>query len=246
MHSDRGWTPRHTKEELNEVAAAAMTGGEKERDRLARMMRPYVIGVTRDYARLGDYTREQADEIKQSAWLGVWLSLQNYDPEMGTKFSTYAFYYMVREIRQWMAKNSRALPLSRRAWEQARRIEEAYADEYPEGDITTATDDELAALVIADTDNMKLSRSVEQAGDIMRAKKAAYEMDPDLDARSSQSAESEYFETEHDADHDALLTIENMRDAASEDEAYGLALDFCDRHGYGAEIADKMMEALTL
>lgn len=239
---DRDWTDPHSKQELNDVAVAAQRGDEAAKHKLAEMMRPYVIAMTRKYAEQGDYAWEEKDEIKQAAWLGAWLALEGFDPSMA-KFSTYAHYYMRREIFQWKAKNSRALPLSRRQWELSLRIEEAWITLHGDRDIETATDAELRALTIADTDDKGKTRSVEQAGDIMRAKRSAYEFDPDYgEASQSGSAEDEYFEMQ-DADADALATIEEMREADT-GTALGMALDFCDRHGLPYDVADRMVAAL--
>lgn len=264
--NDVAWTPRHTKEELNDAAIAAQEGGEREAEKLRQMMRPYVVQMTQRYDRLGDYSRHQSDEMKQSIWLGVWLALQNFCPEPHekrtkggppscpgrgkphngkgkvVKFSTFARGYMQREVHQWMAKHSRALPLSRRAWEQSRGIEAAFAEQYPDEDIAKATDEQLAAIEINDPEMRGEKRKVEQAGDILRAKKMAYEIDPELDTRYSDSAESDYFEVAHDADADALLTVQHMLDADDDDHAFSIALDFCDRHALDLTVADNMME----
>ena len=241
---DRAWTEPHTTAELNDVALEAQGGNERAKTKLAEMMRPYVIAMTRQYANSGDYSWEQKDDIKQTAWLGVWLALEGFDSTQA-KFSTYAHYYMRREVFQWKAKNSRALPLSRRAWEQSLRVEQAYREKHGEhADIFAASDEELANLVIADTDDKSKTRTVQQAGDIMRAKRASTEIDPDLDVRSNQSAEDEFFEMQ-DQDADALATLEEMMAAPTPDAAMTMALDFCDRHGLPYDIADRMMEAET-
>jgi DNA-directed RNA polymerase specialized sigma subunit len=247
LRYDRDHTPRHSKAELNAAAIAARDGGPDEAETLRQMMRPYVVARTRWYDQKGDYTRDQSDEIKQTAWAAVWLALETFDPEAGTKFSTWAYFYMMREITQWMAKNSRGIPLSRRAWEQSKRIEEAFYEVHgPDADPYAATDEQLAALEISDTDNRKRTRTVEQAGDILRAKRAAFEMDPELDDRSSAPAEHDYFDEVHDMDTDALKTVSAMAEALAEGDAYEMAAAFIDRHDLPDAVAERMVEQAEL
>lgn len=247
MRNDRAWTAPHTKDELNRVAVLAQSGDERAKRQLAKMMRPYVVAMTRKYDGLGGagdgYSREDSDDLKQAIWMGVWLALDGFDPDQA-KFNTYAWYYMRREAFQWMAKHSRALPMSRRAWEQSRRLAIAFEDLYPDRDIMDATDEELAELEISDTDDKSKTRTISHAGDILRAKQASREIDPELDARSSQSAEADFFEERFDMDADALETIERMRELDLE-EAYWEAMAFCNRHDLSTAVADRMMEEMT-
>jgi hypothetical protein len=252
MRVDRDSTPRHSKAKLNLAAVAAQSGGPDEAEILRGMMRPYVIARTRWYDRKGDYTREQSDEIKQTAWAAVWMALETFDPDAGTKFSTWAYFYITREIHQWMAKNSRGLSLSRRAWEQSLRIETEYAALDTGTPIEFASDGVLAAIEIADTDNRKRTRTVEHAGDILRAKRHAYEIDPDLDERSTPAAENQYMEEAHDMDRDALQVVAAIAEVLAEggptadDDAYEMAANFIDRHDLPDEVAERMIENAEL
>lgn len=238
------WTPRHTKEELNDAAIAAQSGGERERDLLARMMRPYVVKLAYTYSSRGDYTYEQGQELTQSAWLGVWIALPKFDPGMGTKFSTYAHYWMRTEIQQWMARNSRALPLSRRQWINSMRLQAAFEELYPDRLIENASDDELAALTIGDYDSLDKMVTIPHAGDIMRAKRASVEIDVNMTENSAASAESDFFDEEFDQDADALAAIALMRSAKTDANQFNIAMRFCDRYGHGTDVAERMMEAM--
>lgn len=236
------WTPRHTKEELNDAAMAAQSGGERERDLLARMMRPYVVKLAYTYSRTGDYTYEQGQELTQSAWLGVWIALPKFDPGVGTKFSTYAHYWMRNEIQQWMAKNSRALPLSRRQWINSMRIQAAFEELYPDQLIENASDEQLAGLEISDYDSLDKKVKIKHAGDIMRAKRSSVEIDVNMTENSAASAESDFFEVAYDQDADALDAIALMRETDDEALRFDIAMRFCDRYGYGTDTAERMME----
>lgn len=235
----------HTKSELNAAAVAAKLGGEREANDLMLLMRPYVIKMTRAFASDGDFDWGQKDEIKQSAWVGVWKAVPKFNPEAGSKFSTYAHFWMRHEIHEQIAKSSRTLPLSRRAWILSVRLEEMWDEEYPDIDIYDATDEQLAKLEIIDTDNKKKKRTVPQGGALIRAKKGAYAFDPDIDGRQRgvmASAEDDFFEVHSDEDADALSTLDEMAAADDPEAAFSLALDFCDRHGHGVEVANRMME----
>lgn len=244
---DRAWTPRHTKAQLNAAAVAAAGGDEKSKHMLAEMMRPYVIKMTRDFNYRGtgtDYSWDRQDEMKQAIWTGVWIAMGKFDATMDVKFSSYAHFWMRNEVQDWMAKNSRALPLSRRQWAVSLKLEAAWIKANPGRSIYDATDAELSALVITDIDDPSKQRTVPQAGDIMRAKTNAHEFDSDFDSMGETlSAEDQYFEETDNMEEDALETIDAMMSAETPDAAYSLALDFCDRHGLGTEIADNMMEA---
>lgn len=241
----------HTKEELNVVAVAARDGDERAKAALAIMMEPYVVAQARRFADAGDGFRwDQRDDITAAAWTGVWAALHSFDDKPNsdtgrtTKFSTYATYKMRYEIQKWVAANARALPMSRRQWALGLKIEEAWAEQHPDQDIHEASDEELAALWVQDTDDKSRKRQVPQAGDIMRAKRAPDEYDEGaVEHPSSPSAEAEFFDEVYgDKDSDALDTLAAMIEAANPDKAYSLALDFCDRHGLPVEVADRMME----
>ena len=244
--SDRAWTRPHSKEELNTVAIAAQTGDGDALHQLAEMMRPYVISMTRKLDRLGGdgYSREMSDELKQSIWVGVWVALPKFDPDADTKFSSYAYFWMRHEAQDWMAKNSRALPLTRVAWAQSLRLERAFRDRYgDEADIYAASDDELAELLI---ENPKGGGEIQvkHAGAIFRAKGNSYEFDAEFDGMGqTRSAEEEAMALMFDPDEDAIDTLDAMMMASTPDEAMSMAIDYCDRHGFPVEIAEKMMKA---
>lgn len=242
---DRGHTPRHTKEELNAAAVAAQGGGADEIEKLRQMMRPYVISMTKKYSNQGiEYNWQESDDIKQQAWSGVWIALPSFDPDKGTKFSTWAHPFMRNEIHQWMARNSRGLPLSKRSWITSIRVEEAFNEAYPGEDIFSASDETLAALQFGGYDDKAKLTTAPNAGDLIRAKKSSFGLDPDFDGvGSTQSAEDDHFEVSHDPDADALATLQRCIDAKTEEEAWTEALNFIDRHGLPTTVAENMMEA---
>lgn len=251
---DRAHTPRHTKDELNAAAIAAQNGGGREAEKLRSMMRPYVVALNRSLDRrgLGDgYTRYQSDELKQIIWEGVWTALSRFDPEADTKFSTYAHYWMRHKAQEWMSKNSRILPLPRTSWALGMRLEEAFYAAYPDDDITEASDELLAALVIVNPKNIRQTRTVPHAGAILRAKRNGTEFDPDNEmeqVKPTSTTEEEYFEEAHDPDMDAIETLAAIveilaeNNAGAEDDAIELAYGFAERHDLPDEVAENMIE----
>jgi hypothetical protein len=248
---NREYTKHHTKAELNAAAVAAQNGGEDAARVLRDMMRPYVVALTRRLEKTGtgtSYSRGMGAELKQSIWEGVWIALPKFDPDAGTKFSTYAYFWMRHEAQEWMSKNSRALPLPRVAWAQSIRLEEAYRERYPDFDPLDASDEALAALVILDPKGGG-ERTIPHAGDILRAKRNAFEFEGEF-AQQGQTgtAETHYFEEVHDTDMDAIDTMNQMTEIAAsgdpraEEEALALAYDFVDKHDLPDEVAERMME----
>ena len=255
MRTDREQTPRHSKEALNDAAMAAQRGGPAEAEALRAMMRPYVISMARRLDALGGdgYSREMSDELKQSLWAGVWVALGKFDLSKGTKFSSYAYFWMRHEAQEWMAKNSRALPISRVAWAQSLELEREFQDAHGvHALIETASDATLSSLVIYDPKNGR-ARTVPHAGEIIRAKANAYAFDDSYDGQgNTDAAEDEFFEEAHDMDTDALETVSAMAELLAEggptadDDSFEMAAAFVDRHDLPAEVAERMLEQAEL
>ncbi len=249
--NDRDYTKPHTKAELNAAAVAAQNGGETEARALRNMMRPYVVAMTRSLERAGtgtSYSRDMSDDLKQSIWEGVWIALPKFDPEAGTKFSSYAYFWMRHEAQEWMSKNSRVLPLPRVAWAQSIRLEEAYRARFGDADPAYASDAALASLTILDPKGGG-DRTIPHAGDILRAKRNAFEFEGQQGGeKMPETAETHYFEEVHDTDMDAIDTMNQMTEIAAsgdpraEEEALALAYKFVDKHDLPDEVAERMME----
>lgn len=182
----------HSKEELNAVAVAAQSGDRQAMEALFVMMRPYMVAFLRQVDQY-QYTLDERYELSQAAALGVLEALKRFDPKAGTKFSTWAYPWMKGEVSEWLARNTGGLPMPRSAWNYALRLERAWRDAHgSERSPHDANDDELAnldidALVAGDATTI----SIPYAGAIFRARKDAFSIDPDLDAKYAPSAEDE-------------------------------------------------------
>lgn len=201
--------PRHSKEELNAVAVAAQGGDRDATERLFRMMRPYLVAILRRVNQ-EHYTREQREELDQAAAVGVLEALQRFDPEAGTKFSTWAHPWIKGEVSEWLARNTGSVPMPRAAWHYAARIEDAYRELHGQDSSPhDAHDGDLADLPIEVVrDGKPTLISVPYAAAIFRARQSAYPINPwddhhaettggmarkTIRSASSPSAEQEFF-----------------------------------------------------
>lgn len=171
----------HTKEELNAAAKAAQDGGERERDALCRMMRPYVVAVVRRVR--GDYRWSERLEMEQVGYVGVLIALSKFDPDNGAKFSTFAWPHVLHEVNYWLAQNSGAVAMPKKAWQDAGKAERALYEVDPQKHPSEFASDDYA------------TPSAEAA---VRARLAPYEIDPEQDVRHSASAEDDFL-SEHDS-----------------------------------------------
>lgn len=231
----------HTTGELNAAAERArLLGDERSKEELGALMRPYVVAYLRSIK--GSYTREQRDEMTQAAWMGIWEALGRWTND-GRKFSGYAYFFMKGEVQDWLAKNTGVLPVPRQAWANARNIETIVVEETNGEKMPyDLHDDELADILFErDAGN---TRRVRSAGDLFRARRDAYVVDPNFEPRSmGNSPEDEHLDEEHNEDDDALLALELIGEAKDEDAAWTIALEFIDKHDLPIEVAERLMEA---
>jgi len=241
-HFEKG-RPNHTKAELNAVALMAKVGNPSATHELGVLMQPFVLSYVKSIR--GDYSSEARNDIVLAAWLGVWEALERWNPDEGTKFNTYAHWWIRGEVQRWLAGNSGVLSVPREAWANARRIERIVYDD-TEGAVVPAEmpDSELASVSFP-VGSRGAKRSVKSAGDLFRARQAPYASD-DLDSnRSAQSAEEDYMEETHDIDKGALAALGLMRAALVDDDnevAFSLALDFIDEYELPIAVAERMLE----
>lgn len=246
--------PRHTKEELNAVAVAAQTGDQDALEELRTMMRPYQVAFVRklDQTR---YTQDESFEIDQAAWLGILEALKRFDPEAGAKFSTYAHHWMRHEVSEWLARNSGALPMPRTAWNFGAKLEEVVQADDDTASPHELPDEDLASLPISVVrKGEEVNITIPYAGDIFRARKSSFDLDPTLDLRHSPSAEDDFFGEEtftrrpgvSTAQEDAaLIFIESLGEldpSEWEDAADAFVID----QGFDLDIVEGLIEAASL
>ena len=208
--------PVHSKDELNQAAVRAQTGSDEDVMALLAMMRPYMVSILRQVDAT-TYTLDQRLELDSVATLGVIKALRGeeriigdrptksspFDASGGTKFSTWAHPYILHEVSEWLAHNTGTLALPKSAWQYADRIEDALPDGKSPHDLT---DDDLTNVEIQSTYRDRLT-TVPYAGEIFRARKSAFPIDPNIASRHSPSAEDEAI---LDDDSRALRFIESL------------------------------------
>lgn len=267
FYEGRGWTEKHTDDELREVALEAQAGDEAAKERLVVMMRPYLVNLLRKVP--GDYTRDQKDEMTAAALVGLFEALKRYDPSKQAttgkrSFSNYALNWVRHEVYEWQAKNSRALPVPRKAWNYAKRIEEAWLDENPGGDISMATDEELSAIELVVKrgtpgtapargsqrgDKEDVAITVDYAGDIIRAKRQPYSYDPEYHPHeTTASAEDVYFKDSDDAQalRIASLMVSALQEVPDEEQRAWLAESMVANQGWPKEVVELLLERAAL
>ena len=106
--------PGYSDKELAELYQKSKDGDLEARGKLINFNLPLVHAICRRYpAEMTEY-----DDIFQEGCIGLLKSLNYYDPERGTKFSTYAVPYILGEIKSFLRRNGHLLKVSRSYHEQ--------------------------------------------------------------------------------------------------------------------------------
>ena len=215
---------KHTKEQLNNVAVLAQMGNAPAMEELFRMMRPYMVAILRpiDSAK---YTLDERLELTQAAALGILEALKRFDPDAGTKFSTWAHPWIKGEVSEWLARNTGSIPMPRSAWNFAARIEALLPEDVSPHDIA----DEDLATVEVDTiiAGVPTTFQVPYAGSIFRARKDSYPIDPDQDASSAPSVEDEIF---HEYEERVTLAFVDSLALQDPEDWRWMTEDFIEEH----------------
>ncbi len=95
--------------ELKILFDKSSTGDLDARNKLFDIHIPLVHGLIRRY------TSAQADpeDLFQEGSIGLLKALDRYDPQQGTKFTTYAAHFILGEIRSYLRNNGHLVKISR-------------------------------------------------------------------------------------------------------------------------------------
>jgi RNA polymerase primary sigma factor len=88
-------TPLMTSEDEQECAALVATGDREARDIMVRSNLRLVIALSRGYLRRG----LSLEDLVAEGNLGLVRAVEGYDPSMGTRFSTYAAYWIKQSMQ---------------------------------------------------------------------------------------------------------------------------------------------------
>ena len=131
--------PRLTGEETEALLKKAHDGDREARDTLIRGNLRLVLRVIQKFLGRG----ESADDLFQVGCVGLIKSIDNFDPNLGVKFSTYGVPMIAGELRRYLRDNS-AMRVSRSLRDMAYRAlqakEELLSENGREPDV-----DEIAA-----------------------------------------------------------------------------------------------------
>ncbi|TSC72673.1 MAG: RNA polymerase primary sigma factor [Parcubacteria group bacterium Gr01-1014_38] len=92
-----------TADEEKELAVRLRQGDEEARQKLIEANLRLVVHVAKRYARRGD--PELFLDLIQEGNLGLFRAVERFDPTMGTRFSTYATYWIRQAIQRALTKS---------------------------------------------------------------------------------------------------------------------------------------------
>lgn len=139
----------------NELAVLARKGNEAAKTMLLEMNEKFVIGVARQYMGQG----LEIDDLIQEGNIGMLKAIEKFDPKMGTKFLTYASWWIKQSILQALAEFNRhvRIPANRIGIiEQYRKQQEHLTQEL----MREPAHDEVLSAINADNDDVVAQVSV--------------------------------------------------------------------------------------
>jgi RNA polymerase sigma-32 factor len=126
--------PQYTREQERELAQRWRQDGDtRARDLLARAQLRHVVSIARRYRRYGSASVE---ELIAEGNFGLVRALDKFDPDRGTRFVTYAVYWVQAYISQYLLRSrcivsagvqSKVLSRVRRARDQILKVNDGIA-----------------------------------------------------------------------------------------------------------------------
>ncbi|HUB08461.1 MAG TPA: sigma-70 family RNA polymerase sigma factor [Myxococcales bacterium] len=90
--------PPLTREAEHELALRVKKGEESARELLVRHNLPFVVSVSRKYLGRG----ARLDDLIQEGNIGLLKAVEHFDPHKGTRFSTYAIWWIRAYIQKYL------------------------------------------------------------------------------------------------------------------------------------------------
>ena len=109
--------PLLKEEEKAELFARIKAGDEVAKEKYIKGNLRLVLSVMKRFSS----TNENADDLFQIGCIGLIKSINNFDPDLGVKFSTYAVPMIIGEIRRYLRDNS-AIRVSRSLRDKAYKV----------------------------------------------------------------------------------------------------------------------------
>ena len=98
-------TPLLSPEEEQELAARVAQGDPEARDRMVRANLRLVVNIARGYTGKGLSLQDLIEEGN----LGLLRAVEGFDPAMGTRFSTYASYWIKQSIKRALINSAKTI-----------------------------------------------------------------------------------------------------------------------------------------
>ena len=98
--------PLLTTDEEKKLAAAALKGDKKAKDKLVSANLRLVVMAAKRYIM---HTSLSFDDLIQEGNIGLMRAVESFDPEKGFKFSTYAMYWIKQGISRAILNHSRSI-----------------------------------------------------------------------------------------------------------------------------------------
>ncbi len=93
---------RLSKEEEAELVARCRAGEEDAKDRLLKVYFPFVASLAKKYKNY--FPRIEFEELLEEGNLGLLEALEHYDSSRQVKFSSYAWFWIVRSIQDYITE----------------------------------------------------------------------------------------------------------------------------------------------
>ena len=91
----------------SELAVLAQTGNEAAKSALVKVNTRFVAGIARQYQHQG----MDLDDLMQEGFIGLLKAIDKFDPKVGTKFLTYASWWIKQSILQSLGEHNRHIRL---------------------------------------------------------------------------------------------------------------------------------------
>ena len=108
-------------EEEHKLAVAAKNGDSKAKEKLTTHNLRLVVSIAKKYVGSG----LSILDLIQNGNMGLLIAVSRFDPDKGTRFSTYAVWWIKQSILRSLSNDGRLIRLPVHAAEQGRKIKEA-------------------------------------------------------------------------------------------------------------------------
>src|ERR1700722_7915727 len=105
-------TPLLSAQDERELAARVQAGDTSARDLLVRANLRLVVSIARNYVGKG----LPVEDLVGEGNMGLIRAAEGFDPNAGTRFATYATYWIRQSIRRSLSRDANALRLPSYMW----------------------------------------------------------------------------------------------------------------------------------